>query len=794
MSPLLEQKDTDSIQESMTEPKKDPSRASWKRIVVYGLISLALAGLGLFTYCWYLSTQIENRFSGQRWQIPSKVYSDITILYPGQNLPMSRLLEKFRRLGYHEVSGKPTERGELRTLGSVIDIFLHDLDVPSRKVLGFPAQIRFAQGRIASIVHSETGEPVSLLELEPEEIMLFFGPERERRQLVSIDQTPPHLIHAVLSAEDSRFFQHHGFDLKGILRAFLVNLRHGAIRQGGSTITQQLAKSYFLTPERTMSRKLKELLMSFTIEVMYDKDEILEIYLNEIYLGQKGTASINGVGEASYFYFGKPIGELSLLEAAMIAGLIKAPNRYSPYVNKEESWHRRNVVLRAMHNNGYISAEELEASLPLPIETVGFTYYGKQAPYFIDFLSKQLNTLYPAEALASIGLSIYTTLDPEVQAAAERALDRGLVRLEESNPSLNRLEQENRIQGAIVVMQPKTGHILAMVGGRDYVVSQFNRITQARRQPGSAFKPIVFLSGLDAFTPASMLSNEPAVYEIDGKLWRPENFEPGSGGQVSMRYALAHSLNLATVDLAMRVGLDRVTATASRFGFSTPIKEYPSLALGSLEVIPLELARAFCVFAADGMLPHALSLKEIVDKDGRIVERRHMSIEQVTSPAKSYIITSMLSSAVTDGTARSLKDLGVSFQVAGKTGTTNNFRDAWFVGYTPDILALVWVGFDNGDSIHAPASSAALPIWVDLMRSIPEHISGEWFREPKGIVRKVVCAETGDLAVRGGCPQPVEEVFLVENAPEKRCSLHKRKGLLRQILKGVKDLFKNPNP
>jgi len=771
--------------------KRDSKKVILKRLFKTATLAFALVSLGLVLYCWHLSQEIEGRFSDRRWSIPSRVFSDTTILYPGQNINRALFLDKLHRLRYIEVSHEPERRGELQALGSVMDIFLHDLDVPSRKRKGFPAQIRFSKNRIDSIVRLDSGEPVPLLELEPEEIMLFYGPERELRQLVSIDQVPEHLIHAILAAEDSRFFQHHGFDPKGILRALWTNLRHGAIRQGGSTITQQLAKSYFLTPERRLSRKMKELLMAITLEVMYDKKEILEIYLNEIYLGQKGTVSISGVGEACYFYFGKHVSELSLAEAATIAGLIKAPNYYSPYVDRERSGRQRNTVLRAMHKNGWLSDQELQTVLSLPLDPVASSVYGKKAPYFMDYLSEQLTTLYPPETLSSLGLSIYTTLDTQVQAAAEEALARGLARLEKSNPTLSRVDPEKRVQGAIIVMHPKTGYILAMVGGRDYSVSQFNRITQARRQPGSAFKPFVFLSGLDAFTPVSMLSNEPKSYVVDGELWQPQNFEPVSEDHASVRSALAKSINRATVDLAMQVGLDHIVSTASTFRFSTPIHSYPSLSLGAFEVIPLELARAYCAFAADGVLPYPLSLKEVVAEDGQVLERRHATIEHVTCPAKAFIMSSMLRTVVEEGTACSLKSLGIFFPLGGKTGTTNGYRDAWFVGYTPNILALVWVGFDNGDSVQTTGSGAALPIWADLMNSIPEYVSGEWFKMPQGVVTRIVCSESGRLAVPKACPQRVEEIFLAENVPQEYCPLHRRVDPFKRFFEEIRDFIKN---
>ncbi len=762
-----------------------------KRLIGVAGLVLVLMGVSLPLYCWHLSSQIEKRFSGRRWSIPSRVFSDTTILYPGQNIDCAFFHDKLNRLGYWGVPNEPKRKGEMRTSASLVELFLHDLEVPSRSREGFPVQVRFQENRIESIVHLNTGEPIPILEMEPEEVTLFFGSERERRQLISIDQVPQDVIYAILAAEDKRFYEHRGLDPWGILRAVYINLHQAEIRQGGSTITQQLAKNYFLTPDRTLSRKLKELFMSITMEFMYEKNEILEIYLNEIYLGQKGTAAINGLGEASYFYFGKPVSELSLIEGTTIAGLIKGPNYYSPYVDKKRCQDRRNMVLNTMYKDGWISGEELQTALLAPVNTIGFKDYGKKAPYFIDYLSKQLTTLYSPESLSSLGLSIYTTLDTQVQMAAERALRTGLERLEKSDPSLNRSDHEKKLQGAIIVMQPKTGYVLAMVGGRNYGVSQFNRITQARRQPGSAFKPFVYLSALDQFTPASMLSNEPRSYEVNGELWQPQNYAPIAEDRVSLRDALTKSINLATVDLAMQIGLDRILSTTTSFHFSTPFEPYPSLSLGAFEVIPLELALAYSPFAASGVLPYPLSLKEVLDENGQILERRHMTIERVISPEKAFIMSSMLRSVVDEGTARSLKGMGIAFPVAGKTGTTNNFRDGWFVGYTPDILALVWVGFDDGDSIHLTGSSSALPIWADLIDAIPHYVSGDWFKMPPGVVKRIICSESGQLAVKNGCPKPLEEVFLANNVPKSHCSLHRRVDRFKRIIKRVKDLFKD---
>ena len=750
-------------------------------IIVFLAISLLLSG-------WYLATHIEQRFSARRWSVPSRVYSDTTLLYPGQRINPDLLKDKLGALGYRSVSHRPGKKGELQISPDAITIFLNDLKTPWNNRRGFPVRIAVSESTIESIVGTADGTVVPILELEPEEISLFFGSERERRQLISIQEVPGHLIHAVLAAEDSRFYQHPGIDIRGILRALFTNLRHGAIRQGGSTLTQQLAKNYFLTPARTLRRKFKEVLISLIIEFKYEKEEILEIYLNEIYLGQKGPVAINGVGEASYFYFGKPVKELNRAEAATIAGLIKAPNHYSPYLDEARCLSRRNLVLEAMHTKGWLSPEDLRADLKVPVKTVGYAVHGKKAPYFVDYLEQQISTLYHPEDLSSLGLSIYTTLDSQVQAAAENALVKGLERLEHIKPELRRDDPAQKLQGAVIVMQPGTGYVLALVGGRNYTVSQFNRISQARRQPGSAFKPFVYLSGLDKFSPSEMLSNQPRTYRVDGKTWEPQNFEPVTRYTVSMRNALTMSYNLATVDLAMKTGLDHVVNTAHKFHFSTPLKAYPSLALGAFEVIPLELARSYCVFAADGVQPYPLSLKGVVDENGKTLEQKHLQIERLIPPQKAFMMNFMLQSVVTAGTARSLKNRGIFWPVAGKTGTTNDFKDAWFVGYTPDILALVWVGFDNGDPIFATGASAALPIWAELMNSIPQYISEAGFKVPPGVEKRSICDVTGLLANQHACPQPVDEYFLAEKIPTEQCPLHSKSGL-KDLIQGVKKLF-----
>lgn len=759
-----------------------------KNWIKWGGLLLVLVAAAAIAYGWLLSNRIEKRFSGRLWRIPSTVYSDTTLLYPGQKIGPDHLKEKLIRLRYRPVKGRPQRQGDVRFSTAATEIYLNDISMPSLNRPGFIVRIRHDHQSISSIERLDNRDMIPILELEPEEVGQFYGKERERRHLVSLRQIPDELIHAVLAAEDNRFYDHHGFDPIGILRALYVNLRYGEIRQGGSTITQQLAKNFFLTPERTFSRKANELILSVIIEWKYAKHEILEIYLNDIYLGQSGSVAINGVEEASIFYFGKGVNDLTLAEAATMAGLIRAPGRYSPFRHVDRCRQRRDDVLKAMHAKRWISAEALDTARSQPVRTTKESVSVQKAPYFLDYLTQQLEALYSTEDLTRLGLSIYTTLDTRVQSAAEQALSRGLARLEQALPSLKRADPARRLQGAVVVIQPKTGFILAMVGGRDYTDSQYNRVTQSRRQPGSAFKPFVYLAALNTLTPASRLSSALRTYEIDGQAWTPENFSEDSETDISMRMALATSNNRATVDMAMRVGLDVIVDQVTPFQFTTPLRPYPSLALGAFEMIPIELARAYCAFAGDGVLPFPLSLKDVADDRGQILNQRHLDIETLISPAKAYIVTDMLRNVVTDGTARSLAAWRIPGAVAGKTGTTNNFRDAWFVGYTPDILGLVWVGFDNGESINASGSKAALPIWADLMSAIPDYLSGADFRMPQGVVRLRVCSESGLLAEGRFCPHPVDEIFLEENQPDRPCPIHPPQGPLKVIIDGIRGL------
>ena len=748
-------------------------------VLGYGVKAFVTLALGLVAialiYASLISDEVTERFDGRRWSVPSRVYSDGLILYPGLPVPKTQLIGRLDRLGYRRVTSPPKAEGLYRVRGNTVTAVLRAVDLPvlSRPKTAVKISFSGKQGRlIRTMTDAKTKAAIPVLELEPEEIMQVFGRQHESRQLVSVDAVPKALINAVLSAEDAGFFEHFGVDFTAIARALYVNVKAGGVRQGGSTLTQQLAKTFFLTPDRTIVRKLKELVIAFVIEAHYDKKTILEIYLNEIYLGQRGSVAIHGFGEAARFYFGKTITRLDPAECATLAGIIRGPNRYSPYAHPDRARARRDQVLRAMAKNGHIDEQVLASFVKSELGTVAFSPYQRTAPYFFDYLASQLATMYPQDDLSRIGLSMYTTLDVGVQAEAERALREGLAALEKKKPALAREGADKRLQGAIVVLEPSTGNVIAMVGGRSYGDSQFNRITQARRQPGSAFKPFAYLAALDSLDLTSKLDNEPKTYKVNGKRWRPKNYGGESGGEVTLREALTKSLNLPTVDLATKIGLEPVIETARRFGITTPLKPELSLVLGSFEVSPLELAVAYAALAHDGVLPYALSLKSVVNEDGKVVRRQHLKIRSVTTPARAYMMTSVLRDVVDRGTAQRLKRLGINFPVAGKTGTTNDYRDAWFVGYTPDLVALVWVGFDDSTSIRLPASAAAVPIWADLMRSIRWRTSKRWFVVPEGVQEASICTETGLLAT-DGCPHTVHEAFESTRAPAETCAEHR---------------------
>ena len=595
--------------------------------------------------------------------------------------------------------------------------------------------------------------------------------------LINITQVPQHLIDAITGIEDHRFFEHGPIDLFGIVRAVFADFRAGKVVQGGSTITQQLVKNYFLESERSVKRKVLELSMAVIMECLYEKNEILEMYLNEIYMGQRGSVSIYGMGEAARYYFGKNIEDLSLAEAATLAGVIRGPNNYSPVTHPEAAQERRNLVLKRMLDLRRISPAEYDAARLEPLKMADMSLTASIAPYFMDYVRKQAQELYAPEALASEGLNIYTTLQPEMAIAADTAVREGLSELEKEAPrekegaAEGEAKGEDRLQAALIALQPKTGAIYALVGGRSYADSSFNRALLAHRQPGSALKPFVFLSALDSFKLSDYLADQPIAYETDGSSWTPRNFDNKYHGRVSVREALEQSLNAATVNLAVQTGLDKVIETLRGFGIESPLMPVPSLALGAFEVTPMELANAYAALDNDGQKPFLLSLKEIVAENGEVQERRNVDISSVTSPEKAFLITNLMEGVVERGTAKPLKRLGIDFKCAGKTGTTSDFRDSWFVGYTTDLLVLIWVGYDDNRPTNLSGAQGAARIWARYLNMVRPWIHPQSFRIPPGVVQRIICAESGQQAtVR--CRDQKLEYYLSDNVVNESCTYH----------------------
>ncbi|HEV8342290.1 MAG TPA: PBP1A family penicillin-binding protein [Candidatus Binatia bacterium] len=755
-----------------------------KTLKFASLLLLLFLSTGIIVGAWYVKTVeqvVAVKFEGQKWQFPSKIYSDTSLLYVGMNLRTEELAEKLRRLGYHEVRQSPQARGEYRFLkrDGLLEIYLQDFAYPLEKFKGFPIQIALQRGTIAKMANRNTGEEHFSLELEPELITGLYNRIWEERRLVKLSDVPPLLVHAVLSIEDERFYRHRGIDPVAILRASWVNLRSGAVVQGGSTLTQQLMKNFFLDEGRTLQRKFKEALMALIAERKYSKEEILENYLNEIYLGQKGAQGIFGVWEASQFYFLKEPKELTVGEMALLAGLIRAPGRYSPYRSIELATQRRNVVLGKMLQEKILTRGQYEAAVREAIQRRELIKVANDAPFYVDFLRRELAENYSNEVLTAEGLKIFTSLDLHLQRLAERALADGLKRLEETYPYLRKRGEEDHLEGAIIVVKPQTGEIKAMVGGRDYQKSQFNRVFQARRQPGSTVKPFTYLGafmygseeGGKKFTSATLVDDSPFTWSYEGQEWTPRNYKEEYFGTVTVRTALEKSLNSATVRIAREVGINKIRDLAYRLGIESSLPALPSLVLGGVEVTPLELATAFSTLANNGVRTHPLAVKQVMDQEGRALEKRDIRVERVISPQMAFMINHLLKGVLDRGTGYGARAQGFDRAAAGKTGTTNDLKDAWFAGYTPDLLAVVWVGFDNQTKLGLSGAQAALPIWTDFMKRATAGTPVTDFVPPPGIKMVNIDPLSGYLAT-SNCPRVILEAFIEGEEPSGYCPLH----------------------
>lgn len=559
---------------------------------------------------------------------------------------------------------------------------------------------------------------------EPVAIGSVNGGLNERRDPVTLQGVPKHLVDAVLAVEDRRFYDHHGLDPRRIAGALVANVRAGGVSEGGSTITQQLAKNLFLSASRTPLRKVRDATLALALEARHSKQEILEAYLNEVYFGQDAGAAIHGVGAASRYYFGKPASRISLAESALLAGMIRSPNRLAPTRHPKEARARRDLVLGLMAQQQRIDSDAAARAKRARVSTRAYPARSIDARYFRDFVARSTARRVPAR-----GSAVFTTLDGTLQRSAELAVSRGLGRLGRSGA-----------QAAIVAIDPRTGDVLAMVGGRNYGTSQFNRATDARRQPGSAFKPLVALAALEsngdnapAFTLASVVRDEPLSVQTPQGMWQPVDYDGSYRGEVTFREALEQSLNVPFARIGLTIGPDRIVSTARRLGITGPLHAVPSIALGSSEVTLLELVRAYGVLAAAGNLAETRTVLGRRDRGAAASEASAPSVTQVANPAATFLVTSALMGAVQRGTGRALGDEYFDGDIAGKTGTSNDWRDAWFVAYSPEIVVGAWVGHDDGTSLRMAGAAAALPIVAEFFSGAD--VPGARFDVPDGIER-----------------------------------------------------------
>ena len=714
--------------ERSEDPKKTlMQRVVWSIVLIGFLVLLGWAGVSGWRFYRQLEQEVVARFDGHSWQVASNIYAEPLLLYPGQKILAHTLIEHLTRLGYHTAPGAVRVRGEYAYDAEQgrVHLFLREFPAVSRRGTARRIRIVLGEGTIERIVDLEADDAeLNAIDLDPEVITKLYGKVWEERRIIKLYDLPSLLVKALLAAEDHRFFEHHGIDLWRIVGAFLANWREGDLVQGGSTLTQQLIKNFFLSPERTLGRKLLEICMALIVEHHYSKLEILENYLNEIYLGQRGPRGIFGVWEAARVYFGKEPRDLTLSEMALLAGIIKAPNRYNPSSHLDRALQRRNYVLRRMRElyPSEIPEEDYQAARNAEIVLRQATHgRNNRAPYFVDAVRKELEDEYPSEVLTTAGLHIFTSLDMRLQHIAQEAVRNGLAKLEEHYAHLRRKNPQECLQACLIALQPQTGRIRAMVGGRDYGLSQFNRVTQALRQPGSIFKPVVYLAALTSkgeqrYHPDTLIEDAPFLWEFGNQEWSPKNYTRRYRGQVSLRSALALSLNAATARLARGIGLDPIRETAWTIGFRSPLPLYPSLSLGAAEVSPFEVAVAFGTLANNGIQVAPRAITSIVNRDSEIVAHESLALTPAISPQDAYTITSMMETVLDWGTAWRTRQLGFTRPAAGKTGTTNDFGDAWFMGYTPDLLAVVWVGFDRRQALGLAGGQAALPIWTEFMK------------------------------------------------------------------------------
>jgi penicillin-binding protein 1B len=710
------------------------------------------------------SLLIDQQIAGGYLKSHAGLYAAPRVIEKGARLTKDQLVATLQRAGYARDQASNIWNGSFDIQGNEVHIQPRQ-GTDSHEWIN----IKFDNHGYVSNLYANDATDLPSYALEPELLTADAAVKTGQQQTLTFNEIPPVLMQAILAIEDRRFFEHRGVDIWGIGRAVINFTSNGKLHfsQGGSTITQQLVKNAYLTPEKTFERKFNEALIALALENRLSKQDIFALYCNEVYLGQRSGVGVRGVAQAAKVFFGKDLKDLSVDEAATIAGMIQSPARYAPDRHPEAARDRRDRVLTAMVRDGAINAGQEQIAHALPVQAAAFTSAGNEiAPYYVDSVNRALESSN-LDTDSDRALRVQTTIDPDLQAAAESAL------LQQLNALSKISKADARPQGAMVALDPHTGQVLAMVGGRNYAESQLNRATDAKRQPGSVFKPFVYAAALEAgISPLSTFSDTPQTFQYGNATYSPANYGKAySMHDVTMREGLIRSLNTVTVGLAMRVGLAGVANLAGRFGLPRP-DPYPSLALGTTEVTPLQVAAAYAAFVNDGKIVEPTFIAGVMDTSAQKSDDLPARETQVVKPTTAYMITDMLSEVTSRGTARRAKASFKNVAIAGKTGTS---RDGWFVGYTPNLVCAVWIGYDDNSQLGLTGAEAALPAWIDFVKeavAIRPSLGGSAFAKPAGIRTVKIDPETGFLA-GPDCPSSVVVSIASQFSPGMDCYKHR---------------------
>jgi penicillin-binding protein 1B len=719
-----------------------------KRTILAGG-GLVLGGLVIVLLVWivYLDRIITAQFEGRRWTLPAQVFAEPLELYAGQSFGAETLEQELKRLGYRRVD-KAEAPGSYSRRGARVDLvnrrfqFWDALQEPQLLSI-------VTRGNAIESMRNGRDEDVPIFRLDPLLIGSIFPIHGEDRVVVTPDQVSPLLPAALKVVEDRKFDSHNGVDFGAIARAAWVNLRAGQIEQGGSTLTQQLVKSYFLDNRRTLGRKLEEAMMAWLLEVHFEKQDLMNAYINEIYLGQDGNRAVHGFGLASQFYFGKPLAELQLHEVALLVAIVRGPSYYDPRRHEERARARRDLVLKLMAQYKVVDEKAAKEAAKRPLGIVSAsTQAGGYYPAFLDLVRRTLRRDYREEDLTEAGLKIFSTLSPLTQSLAEKALTQELDRLDK----LRKQKADQKLEGVVVVTAPQNGEVIAMVGGRQASFDGFNRALDAKRSIGSLVKPVIYLAAVESgrYTAASIIEDGPVEVKLsNNKVWTPQNISEEYYGQVPLVRALAQSMNLATVRLGLEVGLQKVTNEFVALGLGREPPQLPSVLLGALDVSPLEVAQLYNAFANGGFSTPLRAVRAVVDAEGRPIKSFALEVTPVADPAAVYQVNRMLVQVIEHGSGRAARaQIPPEIVVAGKTGTSSDYRDSWFAGFSGNTLAVVWIGYDDNSPTGLTGSSGSLPVWSRLMRSIG---TTSWSAPlPEGLEDKAIEFMTG-LAANPSC-------------------------------------------